>query len=90
MLNSGRSGMLMAAAALSAQNWPHFRGPMASGIGDGAGAVVLQRSDTPGILSSHLHADGSHADILSVPGSVSGGSPCGIVPTIFRVPSDRV
>ncbi|MEQ1773054.1 MAG: beta-ketoacyl-ACP synthase III [Burkholderiales bacterium] len=46
-------------------------------FGDGAGAVVLQRSDTPGILSSHLHADGSHADILSVPGSVSGGKVSG-------------
>ncbi len=42
-------------------------------FGDGAGAVVLKRSDAPGILSSHLHADGSHAHILSVPGSVSGG-----------------
>jgi len=46
-------------------------------FGDGAGAVVLQRSDAPGILSSHLHADGSHADILSVPGSVSGGQVSG-------------
>ena len=46
-------------------------------FGDGAGAVVLQRSDTPGILSSHLHADGSHANILSVPGSVSGGKVSG-------------
>ncbi len=42
-------------------------------FGDGAGAVVLQRSDTPGILSSHLHADGSHAHILSAPGSVNRG-----------------
>jgi 3-oxoacyl-[acyl-carrier-protein] synthase-3 len=42
-------------------------------FGDGAGAVVLTRSDRPGILSCHLHADGSHADILSVPGSVCGG-----------------
>lgn len=42
-------------------------------FGDGAGAVVLRRSDSPGILSSHLHADGSHASILSVPGGVSGG-----------------
>jgi 3-oxoacyl-[acyl-carrier-protein] synthase-3 len=42
-------------------------------FGDGAGAVVLRRSDRPGILSSHLHADGSHAHILSVPGTVSGG-----------------
>ena len=46
-------------------------------FGDGAGAVVLQRSDRPGILSSHLHADGSHAHMLSVPGSVSGGKVSG-------------
>ncbi len=42
-------------------------------FGDGAGAVVLQRSDKPGILATRLHADGSHAHILSVPGTVSGG-----------------
>ena len=42
-------------------------------FGDGAGAVVLQRSETPGVLTSHLHADGSHADILSAAGSVCGG-----------------
>jgi 3-oxoacyl-[acyl-carrier-protein] synthase-3 len=42
-------------------------------FGDGAGAVVLSRSDAPGILSCHLHADGSYVHMLSVPGSVSGG-----------------
>jgi 3-oxoacyl-[acyl-carrier-protein] synthase-3 len=31
---------------------------------DGAGAVVLKASDTPGILSTHLHADGSYKDLL--------------------------
>lgn len=46
-------------------------------FGDGAGAVVLQHSDRPGIRSSHLHADGSHAHILSVPGTVSGGKVSG-------------
>lgn len=46
-------------------------------FGDGAGAVVLKRSDTPGILSSHLHADGNYADILSVPGTVCGGQVSG-------------
>jgi 3-oxoacyl-[acyl-carrier-protein] synthase-3 len=46
-------------------------------FGDGAGSVVLKRSDTPGILSSHLHADGNYADILSVPGTVSGGQVSG-------------
>jgi 3-oxoacyl-[acyl-carrier-protein] synthase-3 len=42
-------------------------------FGDGAGAVVLEASDTPGILASELHADGRHADILCVPGNVSRG-----------------
>jgi 3-oxoacyl-[acyl-carrier-protein] synthase III len=42
-------------------------------FGDGAGAVVIRASDEPGILSTHLHADGTYHDILSVPGQVSGG-----------------
>ena len=42
-------------------------------FGDGAGAVVLEASETPGILASELHADGRHVDILCVPGHVSGG-----------------
>jgi len=42
-------------------------------FGDGAGAVVLEASDTPGIVASELHADGRHVDILCVPGNVSGG-----------------
>ena len=43
-------------------------------FGDGAGAVVLEAADEPGILSSHLHADGSYASILSTPGHVCGGA----------------
>ena len=46
-------------------------------FGDGAGAVVLEASDTPGILSSDWHADGKHVDILCVPGNVSGGKVLG-------------
>ena len=46
-------------------------------FGDGAGAVVLKKSTEPGILSCHLHADGSYADILSVPGTVCGGKVSG-------------
>lgn len=42
-------------------------------FGDGAGAVVLRASDEAGILSTHLHADGTYHDILNVPGHVSGG-----------------
>ncbi len=43
-------------------------------FGDGAGAVVLEASDTPGILATDLHADGKHVGILCVPGHVSGGA----------------
>ena len=46
-------------------------------FGDGAGAVVLEASVTPGILSSDLHADGKHVGILCVPGNVSGGKVVG-------------
>ena len=42
-------------------------------FGDGAGAVVLEASETPGILASDLHADGKYVGILCVPGTVSGG-----------------
>ncbi|HJW11491.1 MAG TPA: beta-ketoacyl-ACP synthase III [Albitalea sp.] len=42
-------------------------------FGDGAGAVVLEASDEPGLLASALHADGRHVGILCVPGHVSGG-----------------
>ncbi|SEQ54094.1 3-oxoacyl-[acyl-carrier-protein] synthase III [Solimonas aquatica] len=42
-------------------------------FGDGAGAVVLERSETPGILSTHLHADGSQSHILNVPGAIRNG-----------------
>ena len=40
-------------------------------FGDGAGAVVLQASDEPGILSTHLHADGKYKELLTVPAGVS-------------------
>jgi len=46
-------------------------------FGDGAGAVVLGASETPGILASELHADGRHVDILCTPGTVSGGEVLG-------------
>ena len=39
-------------------------------FGDGAGAVVLQASDEPGIISAHLHADAAYKDLLQVPGGV--------------------
>ncbi len=46
-------------------------------FGDGAGAVVVEASDTPGILATELHADGRYLDILCTPGTVSGGQVIG-------------
>ena len=46
-------------------------------FGDGAGAVVMSRSETPGVLATKLHADGSHAHILCVPGNVNAGTLAG-------------
>ncbi|WP_456416725.1 beta-ketoacyl-ACP synthase III [Thiolapillus sp.] len=42
-------------------------------FGDGAGAVVLEAADNPGILSTHLHADGAYEELLHVPGGISRG-----------------
>jgi len=46
-------------------------------FGDGAGAVVLEASDKPGILATDIHADGRYSDILCVPGHVCGGQVLG-------------
>jgi 3-oxoacyl-[acyl-carrier-protein] synthase-3 len=60
-------------------------------FGDGAGAVVLQASEKPGILASELHADGRHAGILCTPGTVSGGQLLGVPflkmdgPAVFKL-----
>ena len=60
-------------------------------FGDGAGAVILAASDTPGVLASKLHADGRHADILSIPGNLAGGAIAGSAflymdgPAVFKL-----
>ncbi len=46
-------------------------------FGDGAGAVVLEASDTPGLLASTLDADGRQVEILCTPGTVAGGQVLG-------------
>ena len=46
-------------------------------FGDGAGAVVLEASETPGILATALHADGSQNGILNVPGQICNGQVTG-------------
>lgn len=50
-------------------------------FGDGAGAVVLGPSKTPGILSTHLHADGAHKDVLSL--QVSVGKPIDVEQALY-------
>lgn len=47
-------------------------------FGDGAGAMVLEASNEPGILASELHADGHYHDILSTPAYVGNGQICGV------------
>ena len=60
-------------------------------FGDGAGAIVLSASDEPGILATKLHADGRYAEILSVPGNLSGGAIAGSAflymdgPAVFKL-----
>lgn len=46
-------------------------------FGDGAGAVVIEASETPGIHATALHADGRHRNILATAGHLSGGQPIG-------------
>lgn len=42
-------------------------------FGDGAGAVILQATDEEGIISTHIHSDGKHEELLHVPAGVSSG-----------------
>lgn len=46
-------------------------------FGDGAGAVVLESAEQPGVLATDIHADGKYRDILCVPGHVAGGAVTG-------------
>jgi len=71
-----RSGMAKRALVVGAEtmsrviNWQD-RGTCVI-FADGAGALVLEASDEPGVLSTHLHADGAYKDLLEVPGWVRG------------------
>lgn len=40
-------------------------------FGDGAGAVIMEASHSPGVLSTHLHADGKYEELLHVPAGIS-------------------
>ena len=43
-------------------------------FGDGAGAVVIEAAEEPGIISTHLHADGAYKDLLQVPRGIGNGT----------------
>jgi 3-oxoacyl-[acyl-carrier-protein] synthase-3 len=55
--------------------------------GDGAGAVVLDASDQPGILATHIHADGRHKELLRT----TTGASCGLTePALMRMEGNAV
>ena len=55
--------------------------------GDGAGAVVLEASDQPGILASHIHADGRHKELLR---TTTGASTGLTEPAVMRMEGNAV
>ena len=57
-------------------------------FGDGAGAVVLQASETPGILSTHIHCDGSFNSLLQVP--TGPGSVVSDIPAVVDMQGNEV
>jgi 3-oxoacyl-[acyl-carrier-protein] synthase-3 len=67
-----RLALVVGAESLSKITNPNDRGT-AILFGDGAGAVVLAADAEPGILSTHLHADGSHMELLRCTGGVAAG-----------------
>lgn len=63
-------------------------------FGDGAGAVVLEASETPGILSTHLYADGNYDELLHVD-NVQLGDHSGVIPGVaanenFNIPLNKL
>lgn len=63
---AARHILVIGADALSRMCDPEDRGTVIL-FGDGAGAVVIGASEEPGILSTHLHADGRYAEMLKLP-----------------------
>ncbi|MFW2576819.1 beta-ketoacyl-ACP synthase III [Serratia nevei] len=61
-----KHALVIGADVLSGTLDPEDRGTIIL-FGDGAGAVVLGASEAPGILSTHLHADGSYGNLLTLP-----------------------
>lgn len=66
-----KNGSVEYALIIGSDTLSHFVNPKDRStvilFGDGAGAVILGRSKTPGIISTHLHADGYYGDLLTLP-----------------------
>lgn len=68
--NSARTALVIGAETMSRiVDWTDRKTCVL--FGDGAGAVVLQAADEPGVLSTHIHADGQYRSLLQVPTGVS-------------------
>ena len=67
-----RRALVIGAESLSKITDPNDRGT-AILFGDGAGAVVLVPDEKPGVVSTHLHADGTYVNLLRASGGVSAG-----------------
>lgn len=59
-------------------------------FGDGGGAVVLVPDSEPGIISTHLHADGEYKDLLYYPTGVSRRDPEGGMRGAIRMSGNEV
>jgi 3-oxoacyl-[acyl-carrier-protein] synthase III len=69
---AGRNVLVVGAETLSrVTNWKDRTTAVL--FGDGAGAVVLQAADEPGLISTHIHSDGQYEDLLQVPQGISNG-----------------
>ncbi len=69
---AGKNALVIGAETLSrVTNWQDRTTAVL--FGDGAGAVVLQEADEPGLISTHIHSDGKYEDLLQVPQGVSRG-----------------
>ena len=72
-----RTGMASRALVIGAETFSRILDYRDRGtcilFGDGAGAVLLDAAETPGIIATHLHADGRYKELLWVPNGVSSG-----------------
>lgn len=78
----GRTALVIGAETLSRiTNWDDRTTAVL--FGDGAGAAVLQASDTPGILATHIHSNGEYEDLLQTRNGVSLGFDASCTPGAY-------